>query len=42
MAGSVSNVRDGKVFNTAMIFDRDGECIAEYDKTHLFTRDGGG
>ena len=37
MAGSVSNVRDGKVFNTAMIFDRDGECIAEYDKTHLFT-----
>ena len=37
VAGSVSNVRDGKVFNTAMIFDRDGECIAEYDKTHLFT-----
>ena len=37
VAGSVSNVRDGKVFNTAMVFDRDGECIAEYDKTHLFT-----
>ena len=36
-AGSVSNVRDGKVFNTAMVFDRGGECIAEYDKTHLFT-----
>ncbi|MCQ2476922.1 MAG: carbon-nitrogen family hydrolase [Clostridia bacterium] len=36
-AGSVSNVRDGKVFNTAMIFDRDGRCMAEYDKTHLFT-----
>ena len=37
VAGSVSNVRNGKVFNTAMVFDRDGECIAEYDKTHLFT-----
>ena len=36
-AGSVSNVRTGKVFNTAMVFARDGECIAEYDKTHLFT-----
>ncbi|MBQ8893241.1 MAG: carbon-nitrogen family hydrolase [Clostridia bacterium] len=37
VAGSVSNVRNGKVFNTAMIFDRQGACIAEYDKTHLFT-----
>ena len=37
VAGSVSNVRDGKVFNTAMVFDRNGACIAEYDKTHLFT-----
>lgn len=37
IAGSVSNVRRGKVFNTAMIFDRDGACIASYDKTHLFT-----
>ena len=37
IAGSVSNVRDEKVFNTAMVFNRDGECIAEYDKTHLFT-----
>ena len=37
VAGSVSNVRDGKVYNTALVFDRDGICIAEYDKTHLFT-----
>ena len=37
VAGSVSNVRDGKVFNTAMVFDREGACIASYDKTHLFT-----
>ena len=37
IAGSVSNVRDGKVFNTAFVFNREGECIASYDKTHLFT-----
>ena len=37
VAGSVSNVRDGKVFNTACVFDRSGNCIAQYDKTHLFT-----
>jgi len=37
VAGSVSNVRGGKVYNTAFVFDRDGEYIAEYDKTHLFT-----
>lgn len=37
VAGSVANVRDGKVYNTAMVFDREGNCIASYDKTHLFT-----
>ena len=37
VAGSVANVRDGKVFNTAMVFDRQGMCVASYDKTHLFT-----
>ena len=37
VAGSVSNVRDGKVYNTALVFDRSGNCIASYDKTHLFT-----
>lgn len=37
VAGSVSDVRNGKVYNTAFVFDRDGICIAEYDKTHLFT-----
>ena len=37
VAGSVSNVRDGRVYNTAMVFDRKGECVAEYDKTHLFS-----
>ena len=37
VAGSVANVRGGKVYNTAMVFDREGKCIASYDKTHLFT-----
>lgn len=37
VAGSVSNLRNGKVYNTAMVFDRNGDCIASYDKTHLFT-----
>ena len=37
VAGSVSNLRGGKIFNTAAVFDRKGACIAEYDKMHLFT-----
>ena len=37
VAGSVSNLRNGKIYNTARVFDRAGACIAEYDKTHPFT-----
>ncbi|MCH3915710.1 MAG: carbon-nitrogen family hydrolase [Acidaminococcaceae bacterium] len=38
IAGSISNLRsDGKVYNTAYVFNRAGECIADYDKTHVFT-----
>lgn len=37
VAGSVANVKNGKVYNTAYVFDRNGACIASYDKTHLFT-----
>lgn len=38
IAGSVSNQRDdGNIYNTAYIFDRSGKCIADYDKTHVFT-----
>jgi len=37
VAGSVSNLRDGKLYNTAYIFDRIGTCIGQYDKTHLFS-----
>ena len=37
VAGSVSDVRESRVYNTAYVFDRNGDCVAEYDKTHLFT-----
>ncbi len=37
VAGSVSNLREGRVYNTACVFDRAGGCAAQYDKTHLFT-----
>ncbi len=36
-AGSAVTVRGEKVFNTACVFDREGACVAAYDKTHLFT-----
>lgn len=37
VAGSVANCRGDRVFNTACVFDRSGNCVAQYDKTHLFT-----
>ena len=37
VAGSVTTMRAGKLYNTAMAFDRAGERIASYDKTHLFS-----
>lgn len=37
VAGSTPTLKDGKAYNTAYVFSRTGECIAEYDKTHLFT-----
>lgn len=37
VAGSISNIKQDQVFNTALVFDREGVCVAEYDKTHLFT-----
>lgn len=37
VAGSVSNLREDRVYNTACVFDRAGACVAQYDKTHLFT-----
>lgn len=37
VAGSVSNRKGGKVYNTAYVFNREGTCVARYDKTHLFS-----
>ena len=37
VAGTVANRKsDGKVYNTAVMFDRNGEIAGEYSKTHLF------
>ena len=37
VAGSVSDLRDDQVYNTAYVFDREGNCITSYDKIHLFS-----
>lgn len=37
VAGSVSCLRGGNVYNTSYVFNRTGDCIATYDKTHLFS-----
>lgn len=34
--GSFAERRDGKVFNTSLVFDRSGRQIARYSKMHLF------
>lgn len=40
VAGSVANQKYDGIYNTAFVFDRQGNCIAQYDKTHLFTPSG--
>ena len=40
VAGSVANRKTDGVYNTAYVFDRNGQTVAEYDKTHLFTPSG--
>lgn len=37
VAGSVANLRETGVYNTAYVFDREGNVAACYDKTHLFS-----
>ena len=37
VAGSVADRHDGKIYNTSFVFDRQGNCIASYDKTHSFS-----
>ncbi len=36
-AGSVTERRGDKLYNTAYSFDRTGACVSRYDKIHLFT-----
>ena len=40
VGGSVSDRRDGAIYNTTYVFDRDGECVFRYDKIHLLSRSG--
>ena len=42
VAGSVLAKKGDALFNTAYVFNRLGDCIAEYDKTHLFSPSGEG
>lgn len=37
VGGSVPNIRGDKIYNTSFTFNREGECLAEYDKMHLFS-----
>lgn len=37
VAGSTPTLKNSNAYNTAYIFSRSGECVGEYDKTHLFT-----
>ena len=37
VAGSVTNRKADGLYNTALVFGRDGSVVAEYDKTHLFS-----
>lgn len=37
VAGSIANKKNNGIYNTAFVFNRNGEIVAEYDKTHLFT-----
>ncbi|WMI72169.1 carbon-nitrogen family hydrolase [Aminobacterium sp. MB27-C1] len=40
VGGSVANRRGDKIYNTGFVFDREGKCIAEYDKIHGFSPSG--
>ncbi|MDE7244003.1 MAG: carbon-nitrogen family hydrolase [Oscillospiraceae bacterium] len=40
VCGSVVTQRNGRFYNTAYVFDRNGVAVAGYDKIHLFTHAG--
>ncbi|GAB1475887.1 carbon-nitrogen hydrolase family protein [Bacillota bacterium] len=35
-AGSITNRREGRLYNTSLLFDRRGNIAGSYDKVHLF------
>ncbi|MCR5732127.1 MAG: carbon-nitrogen family hydrolase [Sphaerochaetaceae bacterium] len=37
VAGSIANKKADGIYNTSYTFDREGNVVAEYDKTHLFS-----
>ncbi len=37
VAGSVVAKRNNDLYNTALVYSNQGECLAEYDKIHLFS-----
>lgn len=37
VAGSIINEKNGKFYNTSFTFNRSGNLVSEYSKTHLFT-----
>lgn len=36
VAGSISDLRNDKVYNTSYVFNRRGDLVGKYDKIHLF------
>lgn len=36
IAGTIINRREGKLYNTSLLFDRKGDIVGSYDKVHLF------
>lgn len=39
IAGSIPEKKDGRIYNTSFVFDKNGECIAKHQKIHLFDID---
>lgn len=37
VGGSITEKRDGKIFNTCLIFSPDGDIVSSYSKVHLFS-----
>lgn len=37
VAGSVANNKNGAIYNTVYVFNREGKVVCEYDKVHGFT-----